>query len=154
MNGHGDGRAPSPLSQPPSPFSRLSLSLSHLSPLFSDVASLQRPDGSFAGDAWGEVDTRFSYCALATAALLGRLEELDVPAAVAFLAACRNFDGGFGATPGGESHAGQAFTCVAALAIASTVHPPAAAVVSWRHNSTRPPRWRTSLAFKASSFGT
>ena len=97
--------------------------------LTPDVASLQRPDGSFAGDAWGEVDTRFSSCALATAALLGRLDALDVPAATAHLAACRNFDGGFGARPGGESHAGQAFTCVAALAIAATVHPPAAAVV-------------------------
>ena len=95
----------------------------------SDVSSLQRPNGSFAGDAWGEVDTRFSYCALATAALLGRLSALNIPAAVSYLASCRNFDGGFGATPGCESHAGQAFTCVAALAIAATVHPPAAAVV-------------------------
>jgi len=95
----------------------------------ADVSSLQRPDGSFVGDAWGEVDTRFSYCALATASLLGRLGALDVPAAAAFLAACRNFDGGFGARPGGESHAGQAFTCVGALAIAATVHPPARDVV-------------------------
>lgn len=30
----------------------------------SYVASLQRPDGSFTGDKWGEVDTRFSYCAV------------------------------------------------------------------------------------------
>ena len=36
------------------------------------VASLQRPDGSFAGDKWGEVDTRFSYCALSSLAILGR----------------------------------------------------------------------------------
>ena len=28
------------------------------------VGSLQQPDGSFYGDKWGEVDTRFSYCAL------------------------------------------------------------------------------------------
>ena len=30
---------------------------------------------------------------------------------------CRNFDGGFGAVPGAESHGGQIFCCVAALAI-------------------------------------
>lgn len=30
---------------------------------------------------------------------------------------CRNFDGGFGCVPGAESHAGQVFTCVGALAI-------------------------------------
>lgn len=31
---------------------------------------------------------------------------------------CENFDGGFGLAPGCESHAGQIFCCVAALAIA------------------------------------
>jgi hypothetical protein len=30
-------------------------------------------DGSFAGDEWGEIDTRFSYCALSTLAIMGRL---------------------------------------------------------------------------------
>ena len=50
------------------------------------VTELQRPDGSFTGDKWGkiilrwvavsillftgEVDTRFSFCAVATLALL------------------------------------------------------------------------------------
>ena len=82
------------------------------------VRGLQRADGSFAGDEWGEVDTRFSYCALQAAALLGRLGDLDVAAAVAFVARCRNFDGGFGSVPGAESHAGQVFCCVGALAIA------------------------------------
>lgn len=31
--------------------------------------------------------------------------------------ACANFDGGFGTSPGAESHSGQVFTCVGALAI-------------------------------------
>ena len=26
--------------------------------LHADVQGLQQPDGSFAGDAWGEIDTR------------------------------------------------------------------------------------------------
>ena len=30
------------------------------------VAGLQQEDGSFFGDEWGEIDTRFSYCALLT----------------------------------------------------------------------------------------
>lgn len=34
------------------------------------VAGLQQPDGSFYGDKWGEVDTRFSFCAVACLALL------------------------------------------------------------------------------------
>ena len=78
-------------------------------------AGLQRGDGSFAGDGAGEVDTRFSYCALACCALLRRLPALDVRAAAAFVRSCANFDGGFGATPGGESHAGQIFTALGAL---------------------------------------
>ena len=36
------------------------------------VASLQQPDGSVAGDEWGEIDTRFTYCALNCLALLDR----------------------------------------------------------------------------------
>jgi len=91
------------------------------------VASLQRPDGSFMGDEWGEVDTRFVYCALNCLSLLGRLPakeggaNVNVEKAVEYLLLCRNFDGSFGCVPGAESHAGQTFTCIAALAIASTV---------------------------------
>jgi geranylgeranyl transferase type-2 subunit beta len=99
---------------------------------------LQLPDGSFAGDSWGEVDTRFSYCALLTLSLLwrGRVPKEDdedddgatattaqrrkllVARCAAHVLKCRNFDGGFGAQPGGESHAGQVFTCVGVLALA------------------------------------
>lgn len=43
---------------------------------------------------------------------------VDVDRAVAHIAACANFDGGYGVSPGAESHSGQIFTCVAALAIA------------------------------------
>lgn len=84
----------------------------------SYVARLQRGDGSFAGDTGGvEFDTRFSYAALATCALLRRSGAVDVDAAAAHVERCANADGGFGSEPGGESHAGQAFVCVAALAL-------------------------------------
>jgi prenyltransferase beta subunit len=36
----------------------------------SYVTKLQNEDGSFCGDQWGEVDTRFSMCAVACLALL------------------------------------------------------------------------------------
>ncbi|KAK0590767.1 hypothetical protein LWI29_031415 [Acer saccharum] len=35
---------------------------------------------------------------------------------------CKNLDGGFGCTPGGESHAAQIFCCVRALAITWALH--------------------------------
>ncbi len=86
--------------------------------LIEFVASLQQKDGSFAGDEWGEVDTRFTYCALSSLSLLGSLHAVDVDKAAEYIASCQNFDGGFGCTPGAESHAGQIFTCIGALSIA------------------------------------
>ncbi|KAL2360558.1 hypothetical protein RJZ56_006581 [Blastomyces dermatitidis] len=83
------------------------------------IANLQdRSTGTFKGDEWGEIDTRFLYGALNALSLLGLLHLVDVPKAVAYLQSCANFDGGFGVRPGAESHAGQIFTCVGALAIA------------------------------------
>lgn len=35
---------------------------------------------------------------------------------------CKNFDGGFGAVPGAESHAGQIFCCIGALSILGALH--------------------------------
>jgi len=73
------------------------------------VVGLQQPDGSFFGDKWGEVDTRFSFCAVATLTLLGRMDQtIDVEKAVKFVLSCGNqTDGGFGSKPGAESHAGE-----------------------------------------------
>lgn len=102
-----------------------------------------QPDGSFAGDEWGEIDTRFSYCALSTLAILGKLPVpsaapasaepplIDVAAATAFVGRCRNFDGGFGCVPGAESHAGQVFTCVGALAIGHALHEVDEQLLGW-----------------------
>lgn len=79
------------------------------------VSALQNEDGSFSGDKWGEIDSRFSYCALLTLAILGRMECVDIDKAVDYVVSCVNFDGGFGCIPGAESHAGQIFCCVGAL---------------------------------------
>lgn len=84
-----------------------------------DIASLQNcTTGSFAGDEWGETDTRFLFGAFNALSLLHLLPIIDVPKAVAHIQACANFDGGYGVSPGAESHAGQIYTCVGALAIA------------------------------------
>jgi geranylgeranyl transferase type-2 subunit beta len=69
------------------------------------------------GDRWGEVDTRFSFGAVAALALLDRLSEIDLDKATEFVRKCRNFDGGFGSRPGSESHAGQIYCCVGFLSI-------------------------------------
>jgi geranylgeranyl transferase type-2 subunit beta len=95
------------------------------------IAALQQPDGSFVGDEAGEVDTRFSYCALASLALIGRLDSVDVDAACSFVLRCQNFDGSFGAVPGGESHGGQVFCCLGALSIGGRLGDVDADQVAW-----------------------
>ena len=87
--------------------------------MLTDIADLQdRETGAFAGDEWGEMDTRFVYGAFNALSILGRIDAIDLEKSVAFIAKCQNYDGGFGLAPGAESHSGQIFTCVAALCIA------------------------------------
>ena len=84
-----------------------------------DIAGLQDPvTGVFAGDEWGETDTRFLYGAFNALSLLNLMSMIDVPKGVAHIQACTNFDGAYGVDVQAESHAGQVFTCVGALAIA------------------------------------
>ena len=93
------------------------------------VASLQQSDGSFVGDLSArEVDTRYTYCAFQCLILLlgtpldvegdTTAAPIDVPRACDYIVACSNLDGGFGSCIGAESHTGQVFCCVAALAMA------------------------------------
>lgn len=83
------------------------------------VASLQdRTSGTFAGDEWGEKDTRFMFCGLMALSLLGMLQLADVDKAVEHIQQCANFDGAYGTEPGAESHSGQVYTCLGALSIA------------------------------------
>ena len=75
--------------------------------IYAVILGLQQPSGVFAGDAFGETDTRFLYCAVSALSLLGALDRLDRARTVSYLASCRNFDGGFGRVAGSESHAAQ-----------------------------------------------
>ncbi|RIB05542.1 terpenoid cyclases/protein prenyltransferase alpha-alpha toroid [Gigaspora rosea] len=96
------------------------------------VASRQdRQTGAFTGDEWGEIDTRFSYSAISCLSLLKRLDAIDVKKATEFIMLCKNFDGGFGSTPGAESHAAQIFCCVGALAIVNSLHLVDADLLGW-----------------------
>ena len=74
-------------------------------------------DGSFSGDYAGEVDTRFSYCAVSILSLLNRLDEIDKEKARDFILQCKNIDGAFGGVPSAESHAAYVFTAVGTLKI-------------------------------------
>lgn len=85
------------------------------------IKSMQLPDGSFQGDRFGEVDTRFAYNALQGLSILEALEPSVVDPAVDWILQCQNFDGSFGMVPNAESHAAQVFTCLGCLAIAGKI---------------------------------
>ncbi|RMZ89245.1 hypothetical protein DV736_g3527, partial [Chaetothyriales sp. CBS 134916] len=86
------------------------------------LASLQdRQSGTFAGDEWGETDTRFLFGAFIALSILDLMQLIDVDKAVGHVQACANFDGAYGRSPGAESHSGQVYTCVGALSIARRV---------------------------------
>ncbi|PVU86115.1 hypothetical protein BB559_006017 [Furculomyces boomerangus] len=83
------------------------------------VESLQDPEtGYMMGDKWGEKDTRFAFIGLAICSMFGDINRLKVDPIIEYIQLSMNYDGGFGSGPGGESHAAQVYTCVAALAIA------------------------------------
>jgi len=85
------------------------------------IAGLQRNDGAFMGDRWGEVDVRFAYCALSALTILDAIDEVDVDACVQWLLRCLNYDGAFGPVPRSESHAAYTFCAVQALALAGAL---------------------------------
>lgn len=114
----------------------------------SVILSLQQPSGVFAGDSFGEVDTRFLFCAVNALSLLGQLDKLDIEKTVSYIRQCRNFDGGFGARAGAESHATggklflkydpdhiahipSVFVCVGALAILNRLDEVDQPTLSW-----------------------
>lgn len=81
------------------------------------IAGLQRTEGAFSGDRWGEVDVRFAYCALSALTILDALDRVDVDACTQWILRCQNYDGAFGPVPRAESHAAYTFCAVQALAL-------------------------------------
>ncbi|KAI1287304.1 Geranylgeranyl transferase type-2 subunit beta [Halotydeus destructor] len=103
-----------------------------LDKVVSYVKSLQQDDGSFYGDKWGEVDLRFSFCAIATLSLIDRLDEINIDSAVEFIMKCNNgLDGGFGSRPGSESHAGLIYCALGSLSITGRLDLVDAELLGW-----------------------
>ncbi|CAK5280367.1 unnamed protein product [Mycena citricolor] len=93
-------------------FTRLSRSgLAHF------VKSCQKADGSFSAMPFGvgDCDLRNLYCAFGICALLKSWSSINVERAVAYIASCRTYEGGYGQTPGAEAHGGTTYLAIAAL---------------------------------------
>lgn len=98
------------------------------------IASMQKADGSFTGDVWGEVDIRFSFVSIMSLCIVNRLDVIDVDLAVKFILSCCNIiDGGFGSRPGSESHAGLIYCALGSLSLLGRLEslPDAEALAWW-----------------------
>uniref|UniRef100_A0A0A9WRM5 Geranylgeranyl transferase type II subunit beta n=1 Tax=Lygus hesperus TaxID=30085 RepID=A0A0A9WRM5_LYGHE len=67
--------------------------------------------GGFQDTTYGEIDGRFTYCIVASLAILQLFDKVNIDwtKVSKYITMCTNFDGGFGSIPGGESHAGYVF---------------------------------------------
>ncbi|TQD85187.1 hypothetical protein C1H46_029275 [Malus baccata] len=80
--------------------------------ILMSMRNLQQPDGSFMPIHTGaETDLRFIYCAVAICHMMGNWSGMDKEKAKAYIINCQrsdfffqSYDGGFGLTPGSESH--------------------------------------------------
>ncbi|OMO58950.1 Prenyltransferase/squalene oxidase [Corchorus capsularis] len=80
------------------------------------MRNLQQPDGSFMPVHIGaETDLRFVYCAAAICFMLEDWRGMDREKAKEYILNCQSYDGGFGLTPGLESHGGGTYCAVASL---------------------------------------
>ncbi|XP_050387162.1 geranylgeranyl transferase type-1 subunit beta [Argentina anserina] len=84
--------------------------------LLKSMRNLQQPDGSFMPIHTGaETDLRFIYCAAAICHMLGDWSGMDKEKAKEYIINCQSYDGGFGLTPGAESHGGAIYCGITSL---------------------------------------
>ncbi|EGD85967.2 hypothetical protein H112_06890 [Trichophyton rubrum D6] len=98
------------------------------------VLSCQSEDGGFGAAPRHDAHMLYTVSAVQILVTLDAVDELNKDGrggkekvaswianlqdrSTAYIQSCANFDGGYGVRPGAESHAGQIFTCVGALAI-------------------------------------
>ncbi|KAJ7599868.1 terpenoid cyclases/protein prenyltransferase alpha-alpha toroid [Mycena floridula] len=85
------------------------------------LKTCQRPDGSFSTIPNGnETDLRTLYCAFAISRMLNDWSGVNVANAVAFVALCRTYEGGYGQSPFCEAHGGITYVAIASLYLAPT----------------------------------
>ncbi|EUD66292.1 geranylgeranyl transferase type-2 subunit beta [Plasmodium inui San Antonio 1] len=87
------------------------------------ILTLLNEDGSFKGDIWGEVDTRFAYSAVSCLTILKRLSLVSTEKIASYVltnySICQN---GFSWTSGNEPHAASVFCAVATLFLINKLH--------------------------------
>ncbi|KAI6130013.1 terpenoid cyclases protein prenyltransferase [Pisolithus croceorrhizus] len=79
--------------------------------LISFLKACQNEDGSFSSEPYGgDADSRTTYCAFAISSMLGDWSGVRVDRALAFIASCRTYEGGYGQTPFSEASGKHSLT--------------------------------------------
>ncbi|KAH9324759.1 hypothetical protein KI387_004937, partial [Taxus chinensis] len=84
--------------------------------ILKSMKILQQFDGSFTSIHTGaETDLRFVFCAAAICFMLNDWSGMDVDKTLGYIVNCQSYDGGFGLSPGLESHGGATYCAIATL---------------------------------------
>ncbi|GMH10700.1 hypothetical protein Nepgr_012541 [Nepenthes gracilis] len=82
----------------------------------TSMRNLQQHDGSFIPiHIRAEADLRFLFCAAAISYMLDNWSGVDKEKAKEYILNCQSYDGGFGLSPGLESHGGATYCAIASL---------------------------------------
>ncbi|KAG6845616.1 hypothetical protein H0H87_006669 [Tephrocybe sp. NHM501043] len=82
----------------------------------SELRSDVKDTGSFSiVPGSNETDLRSLYCAFAISAMLNDWSAVDKDRAIAYIASCRTYEGGYGQAPFCEAHGGTTYIAVASL---------------------------------------
>lgn len=83
--------------------------------LKSFIQRCKNKNGSFVNSVDNENDLRAIYCALSSAKLTNIYSEEMFEDTAKYISQCQTYEGGFGAAPGTEAHAGYTFCAIASL---------------------------------------
>ncbi|KIK69924.1 hypothetical protein GYMLUDRAFT_34327 [Collybiopsis luxurians FD-317 M1] len=89
------------------------------------LKACQREDGSFSTvPGSGETDLRTLYCAFVISHLLNDWSGINVERALAFIASCRSYEGGYGQSTYCEANGGTTYIAMAAIHLAPVSRSP------------------------------
>lgn len=88
--------------------------------ILQSVRDRQHPDGSFSPTPTNsESDIRLVYCACAISTLINDFSGIDIPNTLAYIHACRSYDGSYAQIPNGEGQGGTTYCALASLEMIS-----------------------------------
>ncbi|GLB38600.1 putative terpenoid cyclases protein prenyltransferase [Lyophyllum shimeji] len=93
--------------------------------LLDFIRACQRDDGSFCTvPGSNETDLRSLYCAFAISHMLDDWSAVNTSRAIAFIASCRSYEGGYGQAPFCEAQGGTTYIAIASLHLVPHVQAP------------------------------